>query len=274
MSNKLIGAIIGVAVAIIVISSVFMPVFSDFRETEVIRYNNSDLNYAEVSEGDHTISWESPNTTYFVDGVESTTPSNRPIVISDKFVLIWLESPSIQVFYTSESGSGRLVNLSSLECVFVDGVATISYTSGGNNGNMTYGVEWGFIRVDSGAYSFIDLPAKEFYFNSPDQIYSVAYATNGSSFVSFNGSNLYPGGSIKFDERPVINTTDLFVTERSSIVVTAPDGVDYAPTGIVVPAEITAYKEPNHAAVGILAAVPIVLIVAALLIVIRVFNSR
>lgn len=266
MNNKVVMTLIAITIGLIVLANVYMPVFDDFKDTEVIRYNNTDLNYAISLGGTHSIEWSGEDT-YLLDGVETSTPSNRPIFISDKLVLIWLESPSIQAFYyNSDTGvSGRLVNVSALTCNIDNNNVTVNYTIGGTSSSLTETVVWGFIRTTTGDYSFMDQPNIPIYYNNVNQIYSVAYAVGGTSYVSFNGDDTYPSGSVEFNGVKIENTNDLYSTKRTSIVVTNSTGDEFTPTGVIVPKEVTGTKEPEHTYVGLLGAIPIVVILALVL---------
>lgn len=266
MNNKVVMTLIAITIGLIVLANVYMPVFDDFKEKEVIRYNNTDLSYAITSDGAHSIEW-SGGDTYLLDGVESSIPSNRPIFISDKLVLVWLDTPSIQVFYyDSDTGnSGRIVNLSALTCNIDDNNVAVNYTTGETSSSLTETVVWGFIRTTTGDYSFMDQSNATFYYNNVNQVFSVAYNPYGTSFVSFNGDVTYPSGSVEFNETKIENTNDLYSTKRSSIVVTDSNGNEMMPTGIIVPKEVTGTKEPEHTYVGLLGAIPIIVILALVL---------
>lgn len=266
MNNKVVMTLIAITIGLIVLANVYMPVFDDFKDTEVIRYNNTDLNYAISIDGTHSIEW-SGGDTYLIDGVESSTPSNRPIFISDKFVLLWLSAPSIQVFYYDpDTGNpGRITNISALTCNIDNNNVTINYTVGETSASMTDTAVWGFIRTTNGDYSLIDVYNAPIYYNNVNQIYSVAYATNGTAFVSFNGDVTYPSGSVEFNGTKIENTNDLYSTTRTSIVVTDSNGTELSPAGVIVPKEVTGTKEPEHTYVGLLGAIPIVVILALVL---------
>lgn len=266
MNNKVVMTSIAITISLIVLANVYMPVFDDFKEEEVVRYNNVDI-FAMVADETHSIEWNGGET-YMLDGVEKSVTSNRPIFISDKLVLIWLDSPAVQVFYyNSDTGiSGRIVDVSALTCNIDNGDVTIDYTINETSSSLTETIVWGFLRSDTGDYSFVVGLNDPIYYNNINQIYSVAYATNGTSFVSFNGNETYPSGSVDFNGTKIKNTQDVYSITKESIVVTNSNGDTFTPTDVIVPKEVTGIKEPEHTIVGLLGVVPIVIILALVLV--------
>lgn len=309
MDNKLVQVVIAITVGIVVLGSLLVPVITEASTTEKTFTNEG---YYTMDQLDTTASltmvWNSSNPDAVTIGDETVDMSfatvnlGYTIVGSDNFAIRFTKTTNgtiIQGFGSEyfNQGSGTIVTIT-IENGSVSAHTNRADISGGLTTTYTYSSSAYVINPDGdGEYTYVMKNASTSAYVNGDSMIHFIGATNVSSSgtVAVYGEGTLDDG-IDLETIGLRNVStatystptatysavsgydDLFSLDKYEFTITYDGTSSYDATYsyFIVPAEVTAEKSEhlNTSEIGLLAVIPVLIIVALLIVAVRTFSGR
>ena len=289
MEMKIVGITVAILVSITVLAGVLMPVLDD-ATAKTDTYVNKGYFYVDSIDGDDSINYHYENGVLTINGVEVPAPSDS--TYPEGITIFFTEHISVRM----DNGLIRIKGQVNQGCSAID----LTATSGSITGTYTYGsgpttstASWtytkfvGMVTTDTDRVMSQPVPQ---YVHSDSLIDTTGFtrAANINEYyvISVSGTiddgvtvNLYTQGAgspvtlvtvsdAKINYTPVEGHDDLYLVDNITFTLTKDSASDNVTYSIyTVPAEVTADRtDPmSDNEIAILAAVPIMIIVAILL---------
>lgn len=274
MNTKIVGLIVGLAVAILLVGSLLMPVINDYNDTTMIKYNNAEDTLSKVETEVSEVEVESFDPmTITVNGEIYNGAPNRILFMSDKVLINgYLSDIAMHI----DNGDGTMTNYAGLSALkfIVDGQSnTITvYFSNASVTDQTITVnygDWGYCMDPDGDYSAIVVWRNmTVYLNDLDQMHLVN-SRYTSAYVSGTGDQVRIGTETQtatVKTNTIDNVENLIYLNLTDSV----DTTDYRyqlPAGdptearyIVVPLAVYGEKIPEHDWASMLYVLPFIVL--------------
>lgn len=279
---KITTILIGVAISIIMVSSVLMPVIVEAQDNEKTVYNNQDngrysvLYDSDLSNLDATIVTSAPGSgslsvTVGDDSYNYPMSGGRYSMIMCDKLFIRIQSESLEIHTTT--GVARQTDITfPLTVSIVDGVVTVS--DAGSYSVTVTPEKWVFIPDTEGKYETVFRTDGSFYLNDLNQVYYTTYITSSNlglvTGIGNTAEYVATGEPIDIrfiDVETIEPYTDLIRVnlgdcQLNSDVATNSDGTPIVPNMYMVPISVDAHTPENNSITGLLSAVPVLLLVA------------
>jgi hypothetical protein len=285
--NRIVVGIVGLAVCVILVGSLLVPIISEAQDDQEVVYNNifSNSNYSKIVDDDlddvnMVIEWDTATQVLTVDGSAMTvTPSDNTLFVSDKGSVRFDKADGFSVMNTE--GGVEVTLMGPVTATIASGVITI--TCGVDSYTITP-IEWLFVPDSDGNFKNYrnNDPIKTLYVNGIDDIYFCgSIVTQSIGLFSGHGGSCTlwevaddPSYDMTYTIERVQGYTDLYEFVPSSYAVsteagTNPDLTPFSPYWLMVPVEITAHTDVNSSIIGLLGAIPVVIIAAILIYAVR-----
>jgi len=285
--NRIMAGIVGLAVCVILVGSLLVPIISEAQDDQEVVYNNilAQSNYSRIVDDDlddvnMVIVWDTATQVLTVDGSAITvSPYNNTMFVSDQG----------GIRFSKETGTSKMY-IGDITVVTLTGPVTATIASGmitvtcGVDSYTITPIEWLFIPDGDGNYKAFEnsVPTKKLYVNSIDDIYFCVYIdTMSIGLTSGHGGSCTlwdvaddPSYDMTYTIERVQGYTDLYELTPSSYAVsteagTNPDLTPITPYWLMIPVEITAHTDVNSSIIGLLGAIPVVVIAAILIYAVR-----
>lgn len=287
-ANSMIMAIIGITVAIVVFSSVLVPIVGDYSNESKVVYNNPTTQVSKVVDGEHTITIDGTTLAVEIDDVDVTPTGNTALVMSSGYNLLYQKSDSqIQLYNYTTLNTGFLVLNGDVEMTLSETSASIEYGAVDSRTTLELETEWAYIYDTNGEYGLYRSynQNKTLYVNSIDDIRGSNILLTTHDWFSYVGEDveLLSGDSIKADYTltPVSGMKDLYTisvggTGTGYTFDVDNEGTPYTvhPWIIVAPIKVTAVSDVNAPVIPLVEIIPILVILGILLSTIIFFISR
>jgi len=285
--NRIVAGIVGLAVCVILVGSLLVPVISEAQDDQEVVYNNiiNTGTYSKLVDDDldsvnMVIVWDTATDTLTVDGSAIYVSAwANTIFVSDQGKLGFSKQSETSDLYM---GEGTVVTLTGpVTATIVSGVITV--TCGVDSYTITP-IEWLFVPDEDGNYKNYHYvsPTETIYVNSIDDVYfcqvilfqSIGlYSGHGGSCTFWDVAD-DPSYDMTYTIEKVQGFTDLYEFVLSSYAVsteagTNPDLTPFSPFFLMLPVEITAHTDVNSSIIGLLGAIPVVIIAAIIIYVVR-----
>lgn len=285
--NRIVAGIVGLAVCVILVGSLLVPIISEAQDDQEVVYNNiiTQSNYSRIVDDDldsidMVIVWDTVTKVLTVDGSAITVMSyNNVLFVSDQG----------KVGFNKNSGTSFL-HIEGQTSVTLTGPVTATIASGVIT--VTCGVdsytitpkEWLFFPDDDGNFKNYhnNNPTKTLYVNSIDDVYfCTLVGTPSIGLSSGHGGSCTlwdvaddPSYDMTYTIERVQGYTDLYEFTPSSYALPTEAGVNedltpITPATMMIPVEITAHTDVNSSIIGLLGAIPVVVIAAILIYAVR-----
>lgn len=290
MENRFIGALVGVAVIVIILAAMFPVILgtqSNFTETRY--YNDSGLTFREMHDGD-IFTIERSETDTGIKDIWMLNGEDVTRTVASWDVALMSDSVYVSVNNQVSSSAGSYLPLGGASYTYIglgDGVewARFSFEWVGSNIVIskelsiaektvvgTYPVTWAFVLcpIDEGAYMASSAGSGAGFVRQDSEVILCGRYDTGEldTFYCWRDGVFSTGtditGTADFDLSLVGGTTDIYRI-TVNVEVTSGDVVeDFTPFKVLVPYEIVGHVESN-AASDLVGLVPILLIVSLLL---------
>lgn len=279
---------LGLAIAIIVIASVLIPVLNDAeRGYKTEKFDNPAGNYAEkITAG--SIEFSIADSTLKLNGNDWTSTGKIPMFVADNF-LIQMNGSNNQSNITYYAGSAvRVDNAKSINMTYANKTINLTYVdSSDNEVSVNIDSKWAYAVTngESGSYIAYNLYAtsKTVYYSSVGDFAASGYAMNGdvaqsiysigNGVATINGvaADLNINGFTEVDGYNQLYTGAISYNKGLGIV----DGDNTVyPWFVVMPAQVDGYVEPSQGYTALLAAIPVMVIVALLVAAVSIIAKR
>ena len=272
--NRIVVGIVGLAVCVILVGSLLVPIISEAQDDQEVVYNNivSNSNYSKIVDDDlddvnMVIAWDTATRVLTVDGSAMTVGwYNNTLFVSDQgSVRFNMEYQTSNTSYMYIGGQAVVTLTGPVTATIASGVITIAC---GVDSYTITPIEWLFIPDGDGNYKNYQNndPIKTLYVNSIDDIYFCGGIQSMGLFSGHGGScTLWdveddPSYDMTYTIERVQRYTDLYELTPSSYAVSIEAGT-FSPGWLMVPIEITAHTDVNSSIIGLLGAIPVVVIV-------------
>lgn len=269
MNSKIVGLLIGVAVAVLMVGTVLAPVISDASDGQRTIFNNATGQYSSIVDDSLEISYtfDSENKTYeYIANGENVSlkPGQDVIFVTDTclFKMGVINNPSNYIVYYD--GSSHIIhNIKSLTVSASGSTSSLNWVTSANiNGSAELGYSWGFYATSVGDHRAI-IGNETIYYHDIDDIYGSYWYGTGSAFVTYNGENaIYNGNpaTIEYNSSPVNGVIDVYSTTISENSLTgiavSYDDVDIGTNVAIVPDKVIGDKsEHSDSIVAILSTI-------------------
>lgn len=273
-------AVVGIVVAVLIVSALAIPVISNYSDSTYVAYNNSSGHLAKIIDDDVTVTFDSGTVT--VDGVAVAVTSNaKPFVISDTVTIGW-QTDYANIYGLVSGTLSKVYNIKSMT-ISIDAsehtiaCSSITYTEG-HTGASTVTLDtytWAFVQENTGGYEVLNgsrtgASTENVYVASIDNIYS--FSVNSSDAYSLHGATVKHNGQVDEDVTATITLSSIpgisgvmsFVytnnTTTSKIII-SDDDTDLSLGDIIVPNKVTGEKTDQVTFRTILNIVPLLLVV-------------
>lgn len=287
--NRIVAGIVGLAVCVILVGSLLVPVISEAQDDQEIVYNNifGSGNFSMIVDDDldsvdMVIIWDTATKVLTVDGTAISIGAYANTIFVSDHGSVRFSRESGTSYMVIEGQNGVDVPLTGPVTVTIaSGIITV--TCGVDSYTITP-IEWLFVPDNAGNYKNYqnNQPTKTFYVNSIDDIYfcykrpdpSIGlYSGHGGSCTFWDMAD-DPSYDMTYTIERVQGYTDLYEFVPSSYAVsteagTNPDLPSFSPSWLMVPVEITAHTDVNSSIIGLLGAIPVVIIAAIIIYVVR-----
>lgn len=277
MNTKIVGLIVGLAVAILLVGSLLMPVINDYNDTTMIKYNNPENTLSKVETGTSEVEVESFDPlTITVNGENYNGVSNRILFMSDKVLINGYQA---NIGLHIDNGDGTMASYETLTALkfIVDGQSnTITvYFSNASVTDQTITVnygDWGYCMNPNGDYSAIVVWRNTtVYLNDLDQMH-LSTSRYADAYVSGTGDQVRIGTETQtatVKTNTIENVENLIYLNLTTSADTTdyyyqePDGDSTSPTiarYIVVPLVVYGEKIPEHDWASMLYVLPLIVL--------------
>jgi len=285
--SRIVAGVVGLAVCVILVGSLLVPIISEAQDDQEVVYNNivSNSNYSKIIDDDlddvnMVIEWDTATQVLTVDGSSTTvTAYNNTLFVSDQGCIFFSKADGTSTLYIG--GMATVTLTGPVTATIASGVITVAC---GVDSYTITPIEWLFIPdVDGNYKNYRNVyPENTLYVNSIDDIYFCGRITTQSiGLISGHGGSCTlwdvaddPSYDMTYTIERVQGYTDLFEFIPSSYAVsteagTNPDLTPFTPYHIMMPLEITAHTDVNSSIIGLLGAIPVVVIAAILIYAVR-----
>lgn len=269
MNSKIVGLLIGVAVAVLMVGTVLAPVISDASDGQRTIFNNANGQYSSIVGDSLEISYtfDSENKTYeyIANGENISLRVGQDVVfITDTclFKMGVVNNPSNYIVYYD--GSSHIIqNIKSLTVSASGGISSLNWvTSSGANGSAELDHSWGFYATSVGDHRAI-FGSETIYYHDIGDIYGSYWHSTGAAFVSYNGENATYNGNpatVEYNSSPVNGVVDVYsttISENSLTGISVSYGdVDFGVNVAIVPDKVIGDKtEFSDSVVAILSTI-------------------
>ena len=284
--SRIVAGIVSLAVCVILVGSLLVPIISEAQDDQEVIYNNilSQSNYSKIVDDDlddfdMVIVWDTTTQVLTVDGSAITVSQwDNTLFVSDQGSIRFSRDTG-----TSEYIGGQTVVTLTGPVTATIASGMITVTCGVDSYTITP-IEWLFIPDGDGNYKALEnsVPTKKLYVNGIDDIYFCGYINTMSiGLYSGNGGSCTlwdvaddPSYDMTYTIERVQGYTDLYEFTPSSYAVsteagTNPDQTPFVPYRLMVPLEITAHTDVGSSIIGLLGALPVLVIAAILIYAVR-----
>lgn len=274
MNTKIVGLIVGLAVAILLVGSLLMPVINDYNDTTMIKYNNAEDTLSKVETEVSEVEVESFDPlTITVNGEIYNGDANKILFMSDKVLINgYLSDIAMHI----DNGDGTMTNYAGLSALkfIVDGQSnTITvYFSNASVTDQTITVnygDWGYCMDPVGDYSAIVVWRNvTVYLNDLDQMHLVNSRYTGA-YVSGTGDQVRIGTETQtatVKTNTIDNVENLIYLNLTTAADTSdyqyqlPDDTPVEARYIVVPLVVYGEKIPEHDWASMLYVLPFIVL--------------
>lgn len=279
MENKIVKTAIAATIIVILLSSLMIPIISDYSDSTTVTKSNVGIDMAKITD-DTDLSITVSGHTATVDGTDYTYSR---ILLSDRFYILWIggsvNAMGIRGLDSSNSWVG--INMSSATITISGSTITVSGTTTDSESyENTWTIGWGFYLLEDGGYEVVDTADTALYVSDTDEIYSYftwssavgSYALMGSAVGSTATLNISGGTTetqtIEYTTASVDDTDLLSLTFSSSMFEVLANTTAATIQAVVVPATVTG-ETSGHDVIGILLVLPTIIIVAMLVAIVR-----
>jgi len=285
--NRIVVGIVGLAVCVILVGSLLVPVISEAQDDQEVVYNNifGQSNFSKIVEDDlddvnTVIVWDAATQVLTVDGSAiAISAYHNNLLLSDQGSIRFDKETGTSVMYIGSMPTVTLTGL--VTATIASGVITVVC---GEDSYTITPIEWLFVPDDDGNYKMLQNtdPTRKLYVNSIDDIYFCdRINTEGIGLYSGHGGSCTfwdvvddPSYDMTYTIERVQGYTDLYEFIPSSYAVSTEAGTNsnmspFVPFRIMVPIEITAHTDVNSSIIGLLGAIPVVVIAAILIYAVR-----
>ena len=285
--NRIVAGIVGLAVCVILVGSLLAPIISEAQDDQEAVYNNilTQSNYSRIVDDDlddvnTVIVWDTATQVLTVDGsILPVGDSSNSLFVSDQGSVVFNRASGTPSMYIG--GMTLVILTGTITATIASGVITVVC---GEDSYTITPIEWLFLPDVDGNYKNYrnDNPTKTLYVNSIDDIYFCgSISTQSIGLFSGHGGSCTlwdvaddPSYDMTYTIERVQGYTDLFEFVPSSYAVsteagTNPDLTPFTPYWLMVPVEITAHTDVNSSIIGLLGAIPVVVIAAILIYAVR-----
>ena len=284
--NRIVAGIVGLAVCVILVGSLLSPIISEAQDDQEVVYNNvvSTGNYSRIVDSDleninMVIVWDTATQVLTVDGSSIPVGADNVLFVSDQGMIRFSAGNEFSELYILSSSTILLTGPVTATIAF--GVITV--VCGVDSYTITP-IEWLFFPDGEGNYKNYrnNDPTKTHYVNSIEDIYFCGrISTNEIGLFSGHGGSCTlwdmaddPSYDMTYTIERVQGYTDLYEFAPSSYAVsteagTNPDLTPFVPFWMMVPVEITAHTDVNSSIIGLLGAIPVVVIAAIIIYAVR-----
>lgn len=276
VNNKLILAIIGATIAILMIGSMMMPIINEIGENANPSYDNDGVLAAEISDDDVSIVYTTSSLT--VDGVALSDYELAPIFASDT---LWIDCVGEYcTIFSVRSGSGQTFATVTAFTATVDAsekTVTFSEISYGDSATASDvaidAYSWAFVASSDGEYSGVRATseAADYYVSSTSEIYGGVYASG--SLYTIIGTSVYADAvatsdaTVSIDAAAVSNVDGVYsfavanTVASSDVVLTYGSSSTASVNLLILPAEVVGETDAAdyHA---LMLVIPVVLLAA------------
>jgi len=285
--NRILAGIVGLAVCVILVGSLLVPIISEAQDDQEVVYNNilAQSNYSRIVNDDlddvnMVIVWDTATQVLTVDGSAITVSMyNNTMFVSDQGSVRFNKADGTSAMHIG--GMTTVTLTGPVTATIASGVITV--TCGVDSYTITP-IEWLFVPDGDGNYKNFQNndPIKKFYVNGIDDIYFCGViSTQSIGLFSGHGGSCTlwdvaddPSYDMTYTIERVQGYTDLYEFTPSSYAVSTEAGTNtdltpFAPYWLMVPIEITAHTDVNSSIIGLLGALPVVVIAAILIYAVR-----
>ncbi|MDY0413044.1 hypothetical protein [Methanothrix soehngenii] len=285
--NRIVAGIVGLAVCVMLVGSLLVPIISEAQDDQEVVYNNiiNESTYSKLVDDDldgvnMVIEWDTVTQVLTVDGSAITVSQwSNTLFVSDQGRIGFSKASGTSELYIG--GMAAVILTGPVTATIASGVITV--TCGVDSYTITP-IEWLFVPDNEGNYkNYANNDAtKTLYVNGIDDIYFCGLISSQSIglFGGHGGScTLWdvaddPSYDMTYTIERVQGYTDLYEFVPSSYAVsteagTNPDLTPFSPYWLMVPLEITAHTDVNSSIIGLLGAIPVVVIAAILIYAVR-----
>lgn len=285
--NRIVAGIVGLAVCVILVGSLLVPVISEAQDDQEVVYNNilSQGNYSKIIDDDlddvnMVIEWDPATQVLTVDGSAITvTTYGNTLFVSDQGSVRFTKVSETSYMYIG--GSFEVELTGPVTATIASGVITVVC---GEGSYTITPIEWLFIPDEEGNYKsyHYSSPEETIYVNSIDDIYFCGsigsqsiglFSGHGGSCTLWDVAD-DPSYDMTYTIERVQGYTDLYEFVLSSYAVSTEagtnlNGTPFTPYYLMVPVEITAHTYVHSSIIGLLGAIPVVVIAAILIYAVR-----
>lgn len=285
--NRIVAGIVGLAVCVILVGSLLVPVISEAQDDQEVVYNNivDTSNFSKIVDFDSVdmvIVWDTETRVLTVDGSAiPISPFDNTLFVSDQGSVRFGRSQGTSVMYIEGQNAAQVILTGTVTATIASGVITVAC---GVDSYTITPIEWLFVPDEAGNYKNYpnNQPTKTLYVNSIDDIYFCGMiGTTSIGLFSGNGGLCTfwevaddPSYDMTYTIERVQGYTDLYEFVPSSYAVSTEAGTNsdltpFSPYWLMVPVEITAHTDVNSSIIGLLGAIPVVIIAAIIIYVVR-----
>jgi hypothetical protein len=280
--NRIVAGIVGLVVCVILVGSLLVPIISEAQDDQEVVYNNivGVGNYSKIVDDNledvnMVIVWDTATQVLTVDGSAITVGSGQNVLFVSDQGRVGFNKSAGNSYMTIGGMSGPVILTGPVTATIASGVITVTC---GVDSYTIAPKEWLFIPDGEGNYKDYrnNDPTRTFYLNGIDDIYFCETISSPSiGLVSGHGGSYTlwdvaddPSYDMTYTIERVQGYTDLFEFVPSSYVMSIEAGT-ISPLDLMVPVEITAHTDVNSSIIGLLGALPVVVIAAILIYAVR-----
>lgn len=289
MNNKLVMSAVGVAIGVILLSTVLVPIISDAQHSnDVVYRNNNPYGIGSIYEFDETTAetivitiCNATERTVSINGEVVQTAAYQPVFISDVCSIRFYQN---NMNFASLEGSRTITEAT---ITINGGVATFNVLNGSTPIDISAKpITWAFIHNVGGDYIAVsnDSPTGFNWYSYKDGIYSANWITTTQEFFSIHGGEVKLTGSNGSRTVPLdwngedlgngVFKMHLNNNATSDYTFTVDNGGEpytVSPFLVCVPMEVVGYSPGSF---SILSVIPVLIIVALMVSVIRIYSNR
>ena len=284
MENKILGMAVAAAVVVIVCGVLLMPVIMDAVDDSTLTKTNNGIPVSSQTAWSAEFLMSDGAATATVNGNAVTVTQTAPMFVSDNACIIFNSAALIVYYWDSANTVGKNISApASVNVTVADGDSTIVIVKGGVTTTLTYDDKWSYMYDAGGDHVSKYIPSEDttIYFNDLDELHGSFQTVVGSptAYFSFIGDKVTVNGSNSVTATVTQNDTTsedvkscTFNRNASTTGYTFSwnSSTEY-PLVVVAPHTVSGPLDNGMGAGGIaiLLAIPILVIIALLVMVVR-----